>query len=258
MADMNIEDILEACKAGDLSVDAATQKLEHIIKKSPFDDIGYAKVDLHRKVRQGATEVIYGAGKTSEQIIGIVGSMIAHGQESILITRIDEEKAAAIMAVYDMEYKKEAQIGLIGPRIPVDGLGTVLVITAGTSDIPVAEEAAFTAEALGNKVERLYDAGVAGLHRLLSRIDTVMDASVIIAVAGMEGALASVVGGLVDCPVIAVPTSIGYGASFGGMAALLSMLNSCASGISVVNIDNGFGAGFLAGRMNHMHVRSGK
>ena len=255
MTERSVQDILWAYRDNEISIEEATGQIETIIKKSPFDDIGYAKVDLHRKIRQGAAEVIYGESKTAEQIRGIVDSMLAHGQTSILITRLDADKAAYIREKHEMEYNEIARIGLIGERIPAGGMGTILVVTAGTSDIPVAEEAAFTAEAMGNKVERLFDVGVAGLHRLLSQLDTVMNASVVIAVAGMEGALASVVGGLVDCPVIAVPTSVGYGAAFEGMAALLAMLNSCASGVSVVNIDNGFGAGFLAGRMNHMHPK---
>lgn len=255
MTERSVQDILWAYRDNEISIEEATSQIETIIKKSPFDDIGYAKVDLHRKIRQGAAEVIYGESKTAEQIRGIVDSMLAHGQTSILITRLDADKAAYIREKHEMEYNEIARIGLIGERIPAGGMGTILVVTAGTSDIPVAEEAAFTAEAMGNKVERLFDVGVAGLHRLLSQLDTVMNASVVIAVAGMEGALASVVGGLVDCPVIAVPTSVGYGAAFEGMAALLAMLNSCASGVSVVNIDNGFGAGFLAGRMNHMHPK---
>ena len=227
-----IRKTLEAVKSGELSVDDALLA----IKKEPFEDIGYAKVDLHRGIRQGAAEVIYGAGKTPEQMTGIIGAMLEHEVKTILITRLSAEKADVIQKTYpQMDYRKDAKIG-----------------TAGTSDIPVAEEAALTAEAHGNEVVRLYDVGVAGLHRLLAHMDEIMSASVIIAIAGMEGALASVIGGLADCPVIAVPTSIGYGASFGGVSALLSMLNSCASGVSVVNIDNGFGAGYLASMINHM------
>lgn len=255
MADMSVQEILRSYRNDEISLESASHQIEQIIRRSPFDDIGYARVDLHRKARQGAAEVIYGEGKTAEQILGIVESMLAHQEKSILITRLDADKASAIRARYELEYNEAARIALIGEKLPAGGMGKVLVVTAGTSDIPVAEEAAFTAEALGNKVERLYDVGVAGLHRLLSQLDSIMNASVVIAVAGMEGALASVVGGLVDVPVIAVPTSVGYGAAFEGMAALLAMLNSCASGVSVVNIDNGFGAGFLAGRMNHMHPK---
>ena len=181
-------------------------------------------------------------------------SMLRNGQERILITRLPPESAAAVARTHPIEYRKESRVAFFGDLPAPGGIGTVVVATGGTSDIPVAEEAALTAEFFGNVVTRLYDVGVAGLHRLLSHTDEIMSASVIIAVAGMEGALASVVGGLADCPVIAVPTSVGYGASFGGISALLSMLNSCASGVSVVNIDNGFGAGYLANMINHMEV----
>lgn len=247
---MNTEakNILEAVKQGSLSVDDALLKL----KAEPFEDIGYAKVDLHRKIRQGAAEVIYGAGKTPAQIVGILNTMYKNGQPTVLVTRLSEESAKEIQKFYPLRYYNDARVGITGEFPAPSGIGTVVVATGGTSDIPVAEEAALTAEVLGNRVERLYDVGVAGLHRLLSHKETIMNASVIIAIAGMEGALASVIGGLADCPVIAVPTSVGYGASFGGLSALLSMLNSCASGVSVVNIDNGFGAGYLAGMINHM------
>ena len=243
-----IKQLLEEVRNGKVSVEEALLQ----IKKQPFEDLGFAKVDLHRKLRQGTAEVIYGAGKTVEQICGIINSMKVSGQKNILITRLDEEKAREVNLQISLDYKKDARIGIVGDFPEPDGIGKILVATGGTSDIPVAEEAAVTAEFLGNSVTRLYDVGVAGLHRLLSHLDEVMSASVIIAVAGMEGALASVIGGLADCPVIAVPTSVGYGASFSGLSALLSMLNSCASGVSVVNIDNGFGAGFLASRINHI------
>lgn len=243
-----IRKTLEAVRSGEMSVEDAML----VIKKAPFEDIGYAKVDMHRGIRQGAPEVIYGAGKTAEQMVGIIETMKRNGQQTILITRLSPDNAAAISVVHELDYRKEAGIGIIG-RIPVpDGIGKIVVATGGTSDIPVAEEAALTAEVHGNEVVRLYDVGVAGLHRMLAHMDEIMSASVIIAIAGMEGALASVIGGLADCPVIAVPTSVGYGASFHGVSALLSMLNSCASGVSVVNIDNGFGAGYLAGMINHM------
>ena len=225
------------------------------IKKQPFEDLGYAKVDLHRKARQGAAEVIYGAGKTPEQITGIVRSLQKADTNTILITRLDEEKARAVSAEIPFDYRKDSRIGIVGKLPEPDGIGTIVVATGGTSDIPVAEEAALTAEALGNKVCRLYDVGVAGLHRTLAHMDEIMSATVIIAIAGMEGALASVIGGLADCPVIAVPTSVGYGASFHGLSALLSMLNSCASGVSVVNIDNGFGAGYQASMINHVEAK---
>lgn len=244
----DVRKILEGVSAGTVSVEEALLEL----KKKPFDDLGFAKVDTHRKIRQGAAEVIYGAGKTPEQIIGIISSMKENGQKTILITRLSEEAADMIRTVHEMKYNKAGRCGIVGEMPKPDGIGKILIATGGTSDIPVAEEAALTAEVLGNEVIRLYDIGVAGLHRSLAHLDDIMGASVVIAIAGMEGALASVLGGLVDCPVIAVPTSVGYGASFGGLSALLSMLNSCASGVSVVNIDNGFGAGYLAGMINHM------
>lgn len=240
--------MLEAVRSREISVDEALLA----IKKAPFEDIGYAKVDMHRGIRQGAPEVIYGAGKTAEQMLGIIEAMQQNGQQTILITRLSSEAAERISTVYDMDYRQEARVGVIGKMPAPDGIGRIVVATGGTSDIPVAEEAALTAEVHGNEVVRLYDVGVAGLHRMLAHMDEIMSASVIIAIAGMEGALASVIGGLADCPVIAVPTSVGYGASFHGVSALLSMLNSCASGVSVVNIDNGFGAGYLAGMINHM------
>ncbi len=239
---------LEALKNGELSVDDALLA----IKKQPFEDIGYAKVDLHRGIRQGAAEVIYGAGKTWEQMAGIIETMQKSHVKRILITRLDPEAAKHLSKIQEIDYRENAKIGIIGGFPEPDGIGRIVVATGGTSDIPVAEEAALTAQIHGNEVVRLYDVGVAGLHRLLSHIDEIMSATVIIAIAGMEGALASVIGGLADCPVIGVPTSVGYGTSFGGVSALLSMLNSCASGVSVVNIDNGFGAGYLAGMINHV------
>lgn len=246
-----IKTILEEVKDGKISVDDALLA----IKKEPFADIGYAKVDLHRGIRQGMPEVIYGAGKTPEQIIGIAEKMKQNGQDIILVTRLSPESAEQIGKLHDIDYHADAKIGIIGQMPPISGIGKIVVATGGTSDIPVAEEAALTAEAHGNEVVRLYDVGVAGLHRLLAHLDEIMSASVIVAIAGMEGALASVIGGLADCPVIAVPTSVGYGASFNGLSALLSMLNSCASGVSVVNIDNGFGAGYLASMINHMEAK---
>ncbi len=246
-----IKAILEAVRAGELSVEDAVLAL----KKEPFEDIGYAKIDLHRGIRQGMPEVIYGAGKTAEQILGIIERMTQNGQKNILITRLSPESAGRVKEAYALNYHAEARIGIIGSLPAADGIGRIVVATGGTSDIPVAEEAALTAEMYGNEVVRLYDVGVAGLHRLLAHLDEIMTASVIVAIAGMEGALASVIGGLADCPVIAVPTSVGYGASFHGLSALLSMLNSCASGVSVVNIDNGFGAGYLASMINHMEAK---
>ena len=242
--------ILEAVRDGALSVDDALLKL----KTAPFVDLGMARVDLHRRLRQGTAEVIYGAGKTPEAIRAIVGAMRENGQDRVIITRLSPESAEALSDL-SLQYWPQARFALAGDMPEPDGIGDIVVASAGTSDIPVAEEAALTAETMGNRVIRLYDMGVAGLHRLLSEKETIMRASVIIAVAGMEGALASVVGGLADCPVIAVPTSVGYGASFGGLSALLSMLNACASGIGVVNIDNGFGAGCLASRINHMEAK---
>ena len=246
-----VREILNAVRAGDMSVDDAVLAL----KKEPFEDIGYAKIDLHRGVRQGAPEVIYGAGKTAQQIIGIAKEMRRHGEKTILITRLSKQAADEVGSEIDLDYRAEARIGIIGSLPRPNGIGKIVIATGGTSDIPVAEEAAVTAEVHGNEVLRLYDVGVSGVHRLLAHLDDIMNASVIIAVAGMEGALASAIGGLADCPVIAVPTSVGYGASFGGLSALLSMLNSCASGVSVVNIDNGFGAGYLAGMINHMETK---
>ena len=239
--------LLRGVASGDVSPENALLKL----KEAPFEDLGYAKVDFHRSVRQGSAEVIYGAGKTPEQIAGISRKMGEQGCRNILVTRLSPEAAEQVGRSVPLEYHDQARLGLAFPGEQARR-GSIVVATGGTSDIPVAEEAALTAEAMGNRVTRLYDVGVAGLHRLLSNLDTLMAARCVIAVAGMEGALASVVWGLVDCPVIAVPTSVGYGASFGGLSALLSMLNSCASGCSVVNIDNGFGAGYLASRINQM------
>ena len=246
-----IRRVLESVHTGDLSVDDALLKL----KAAPFEDIGCAKVDLHRKIRQGAAAVIYGAGKTPDQIIGILDVMKKNGQNTVLITRMSPEAAAAVGQTYELDYRADARVGIMGELPEPTGIGKIVIATGGTSDIPVAEEAALTAQVLGNEVVRLYDVGVAGLHRTLAHLNDIMGASVIVAIAGMEGALASVIGGLADCPVIAVPTSVGYGASFHGLAALLSMLNSCASGVSVVNIDNGFGAGYLASMINHMGAK---
>lgn len=243
-----ILDILQLVEQGTLTSKDALARL----RIESFEDLGYAKVDHHRSLRQGAAEVIYGAGKTPAQISGIVEAMRKSGQDTILITRMDQEAADFVANQHPLTYHEIGRIGIVGEIPSPDGDGKIVIATGGTSDMPVAEEAALTAEALGNEVLRLYDVGVAGIHRLLANMDSIMDARVIIAIAGMEGALASVIGGVANCPVIAVPTSVGYGASFGGLAALLSMLNSCASGVSVVNIDNGFGAGYLAGMINHM------
>lgn len=254
MEQKDIKELLENVKDGKLSVEDA---LLHL-KKEPFENLGYARPDHHRGLRQGRAEVIFGQGKTREQIVGITENLIAHGQKSVLITRMSSEAAAYFRehkpdCVSEFSYDELGRVGIAGQQIDsIPKEGKIVIATGGTSDIPVAEEAAKTAEIMGNNVVRLYDVGVAGIHRLLDKVamEEIMTARVIIAIAGMEGALASVVGGLADCPVIAVPTSVGYGASFGGLSALLSMLNSCASGVSVVNIDNGFGAGYLAGMIN--------
>lgn len=240
--------LLEGVRDGSVTPEAAMTKL----RVAPFEDLGYARVDHHRGIRQGANEVIFGLNKTPAQILGIAKSMLDAGCRDILVTRISLETAQAVCAEVNMVYHAEARLGVIAPTPDKPLHGHIVVAAGGTSDLPVAEEAALTAQTLGSRVTRLYDVGVSGLHRLLPHVDTLCEARAVVAVAGMEGALASVVGGLVDCPVIAVPTSVGYGASFGGVAALLAMLNSCASGVSVVNIDNGFGAGYLAHTINRM------
>ena len=247
---MNKQQLLEALR--DVQRGAvAPEALLAQLTVAPYEDIGFAKIDHHRQLRNGNSEVIYGAGKTADQISGIVTRMIEAGSANILITRMDPEKAAKVAGAVSIEYHEIARVGIANRREQTL-VGRVAVVSGGTSDMGVCEEAALTAEILGSRVDRLYDVGVAGLHRLLSHLDDLRAARVVVAVAGMEGALASVVGGLVDCPVIAVPTSVGYGANFGGLSALLSMLNSCASGVSVVNIDNGFGAGYLANKINRM------
>lgn len=240
--------LLEAVRAGEIAPEAAAEQL----RLAPFEDLGYARVDHHRGIRQGVPEVIYGEGKTAGQILGILAAMEKERVANVLITRLSPEKAAAVGEVFPLRYHETARLGLAWPQEIKCPVGQIVVVSGGTSDMAVAEEAALTAEALGNRVVRLYDAGVAGIHRLFAGMDDLVRARVVIAVAGMEGALASVVGGLVDCPVLAVPTSVGYGASFGGVTALLAMLNSCASGVSVVNIDNGFGAAYQASLINHM------
>jgi NCAIR mutase (PurE)-related protein len=240
--------LLENVKNGKVSIDDAVRKL----KKLPFEDIGFAKVDHHRAIRSGYPEVIYCEGKTIEQIKIIVEKLM-EGNNNIMATRASGEIFEGIRELAEDAVFYEAARIVVVKRISIPVSDKIIcVITAGTSDIPVAEEAAVTAETMGNRVDRLYDVGVAGLHRLLAHTDMIMKANVLIVVAGMEGALASVVGGLVDKPVIAVPTSVGYGANFGGLSALLAMLNSCASGVSVVNIDNGFGAGYLANMINKL------
>jgi NCAIR mutase (PurE)-related protein len=242
-----LEDLLKRVKLGKTSVEKAIAQL----KSLPFEDLGYARVDHHRSLRKGFPEVIWGEGKSSNQILSIMKEMKRKGQ-NVLITRLDEKKAKDIQKAFPKcRYSPRSKVltYLIHP-VRSEGKGTILVITAGTTDIPVAEEAVITAQFMGNHVETLYDVGVAGIHRLLSERERLEGARVLVVVAGMEGALPSVVGGLVDRPVIAVPTSVGYGTSFGGITALLAMLNSCASGVAVVNIDNGFGAGYMASLMN--------
>lgn len=243
-----IRGVLEELKAGNLSVEIAMSKL----KELPYSDLGYAVLDNHRQLRRGYPEVIYCAGKTTEQVRGIVVNMLDRGV-NILGTRANEEMFNAVKEVCpEVQYHPLARTLVIDIQKKIKTESFIAVVTAGTSDIPVAEEAAITAELFGNKVERLFDVGIAGIHRLLSKIDMIREAKVLIVIAGMEGALPSVVGALVDKPVIAVPTSVGYGAAFSGVAALLGMLTSCTSGISVVNIDNGFGAGYLASMINQL------
>ena len=244
-----LKDLLDKLKDGRIEVDEALKKLKDL----PFEDIGFASIDHHRHLRRGFPEVIYGRGKKVDEIIKIIEKM-AEKEENILVTRLSGSKARIIKKHFPSgDYYPNSRIFTIAVRpIEKKGKGTILVISAGTADIPVAEEAAITAKFMGNDVKTLFDIGVAGLHRLLGNKDTIMGASVIVVVAGMEGALPSIVGGLVDKPVIAVPTSTGYGASFRGLSALLGMLNSCAAGVTVVNIDNGFGAGYAASLINHL------
>lgn len=246
---MDLKKILEDVKNNNLDIDDALKKLKDL----PYEDLGYAHIDHHRNLRNGFPEVIYCKGKSDEHILGIIERMNKKNT-NILGTRCRKETFDKIAKIYlNAEYEEVSQILKIkNEEIKEQGKGKILIITGGTSDIPVADEAYYTAKFFGNEVERLYDVGVAGIHRLLSHRNIIEEARVIVAVAGMEGALASVVGGLVDVPVIAVPTSVGYGANFDGLAPLLAMLNSCASGISVVNIDNGFGAGYLASTINKL------
>jgi NCAIR mutase (PurE)-related protein len=243
-----LKNLLDLVHSGQLSVDEALEQLKDL----PYQDIAYARIDHHRSLRSGFPEVIFGQGKSVEQIIGIMKAMVSKN-DTIMVTRLDKEKADVITKCFidSSIYHPNASILVYSAKpVKITGKGPVLVITAGTSDIPVAEEAAITAQTMGNYVETLYDVGVAGVHRLIDHKNRLDKASVLIVVAGMEGALPSVVGGLVDKPIIAVPTSIGYGTSFGGLAALFAMLNSCSSGIAAVNIDNGFGAGYMASLIN--------
>jgi pyridinium-3,5-biscarboxylic acid mononucleotide synthase len=247
-----LQRLLDTVRDGTLDPAAASAKILHALRGAPFEDLGFARVDTHRHLRQGFPEVIFGIGKSPARIAAIAERIVAAGQ-SLLVTRATPEAFEAVQVVApDAIYHADARaITRPAGDIPA-GAGTILIACAGTSDLPVAEEAAVTAELMANTVDRLYDVGVAGIHRLLRDLDRLHAARVIIVVAGMEGALPSVVGGLVSVPVVAVPTSVGYGASFGGVAALLGMLNSCASGVSVVNIDNGFGAACVASAINHL------
>ena len=249
MDNHSLRNLLEQFQKGLLDVESVLDRL----KSLPFEDLGFAKIDTHRCLRTGVPEVIYCQGKTVEQIQTILLRISQH-HHNILATRASREVFDGVrQVVEDCTYHELAHLMVIKPH-PVEQTGNIAVVTGGTSDLPVAEEAAITAEVLGNQVRRIYDVGVAGIHRLLHSCEDLFQANVAVVVAGMEGALASVVGGLVSCPVIGVPTSVGYGASFGGIAALLSMLNSCASGVSVVNIDNGFGAGFQANLINKLAI----
>jgi NCAIR mutase (PurE)-related protein len=247
MESVELKRLLEKLAQGELSVTSAFERLRHL----PFEDLGFANVDHHRELRQGFPEVIFGQGKSSGQIERIMDSLLGKGN-NVLVTRLSEDKADELCMKFPAAcHHKDARCVTIEQKpVEITGKGTVLVISAGTSDIPVAAEAVVTASIMGNRVEQLFDVGVSGIHRLLARRELLASATVLVVVAGMEGALPSVVGGLVDRPVIAVPTSVGYGASFGGIAALLGMLNSCASGVTVVNIDNGFGAGYAASLIN--------
>jgi NCAIR mutase (PurE)-related protein len=251
MTEKHVQELLEAVRRGKLSSERALERLKHL----PFEDLGFAKVDHHRALRQGYAEVVFGKGKTPAQVAEIVRAMLRHkvSGQNILITRADARIFRAVKRV-DRRAKFHVASGVISIKrtLEITGKGTILVVSAGTSDIPVAEEALLTAQMMGNRTEHLYDVGVAGIHRLLEHREKLTAARAIVCVAGMEGALPSVVGGLVAAPVIAVPTSIGYGASFGGVAALLGMLNSCASNVTVVNIDNGFGAACVASCINRL------
>jgi NCAIR mutase (PurE)-related protein len=241
-----IEKLVRACQSGELDTEEAARQIRNL----HYEDIGYARVDHSRNARQGFPEVVFGAGKTRAQVVGIVERLVKHAS-NVLVTHTDADTFGEVRnVVTNAEWHEAARLIRIQSDHSELGVGTIAVVTAGTSDIPVAEEAALTAEAMGNRVDRVWDVGVAGIHRVLSERILLQRARVVIVAAGMEGALPSVVGGLVGVPVVAVPTSIGYGASFGGVAALLGMLNSCASNVTVVNIDNGFGAGFVASLIN--------
>jgi NCAIR mutase (PurE)-related protein len=252
MTPSQLQTLINAVARGEIDTAAAHAQLLAVLREQPFEDLGFAKVDHNRAARQGFPEVILGLGKTPDQIAAIAAGIVGRGS-TLLVTRATALAFEAVRAgVPDATYYADAALIVRRQQDVAPGNGTIVVAAAGTADLPVAEEAARTAEIMGNTVERVYDVGVAGLHRLLAEWSRLASARVIIVVAGMEGALPSVVAGLVNVPVIAVPTSIGYGASFGGLAALLGMLNSCASGVSVVNIDNGFGAAAIASLINHL------
>lgn len=247
---MEVQEILAKVKNGSLSMEEA----ERLLKRQPFEDLGYAKLDTHRKIRSGFAEVIFCSGKADDHLIQIVGKLYEEEGE-VFGTRASEKQYEMLRKIYpELQYDKISRIIKIEKKGKVKA-GKIAVCTAGTADIAVAEEAAQTAEYFGSNVERIYDVGVSGLHRLLARLDQIQSANCVIAIAGMEGALASVIGGLVDKPVIAVPTSVGYGANMHGLSALLTMINSCANGIAVVNIDNGYGAGYMATQINRLGVR---
>lgn len=258
MDEVQLRQILQQLSGGSLALDDAARQVVALSSAPGFEDLGFARIDHDRATRQGFPEVVYGAGKTPQQLAAIARAIVGRGH-TLLITRTTAEAFREVeQSVPEAEFHETARLITCVQHPTERGHGSILVAAAGTSDLPVAEEAAITAEVMGNDVERLYDVGVAGLHRLLHARDQLARANVIIVVAGMEGALPSVVGGLVSAPVIAVPTSTGYGASFHGLAALLGMLNSCAAGVTVVNIDNGFGAGTVASRINHRPVRSAR
>ena len=249
--EMDMREVLEKVKQGEISVEEA----EHYFRKAPFDEMGYAKLDMHRQIRSGFPEVIFCSGKADAHLVPIVKRLYEANGE-VFGTRASEQQYEMLKEIYpEIQYDPISHILKIEKKEKKEGVGLIAVCTAGTADIPVAEEAAQTAEYFGSKVERIYDVGVAGIHRLFARLDAIQDANCVIAVAGMEGALASVLGGLVNKPVIAVPTSVGYGASMNGISALLTMINSCANGIATVNIDNGYGAGYIATQINRMGLK---
>ncbi len=252
MTPSELKTLLDAIQQGTVTADDAHDRLLDHLRQAPYEDLGFARVDHHRPIRQGFPEVIFGLGKSPAQIAAVAERIVNSGQ-TLLVTRASADAFDAVRAVVpDATFRETARIIAYRRTPTAAGHGTILIVAAGTSDIPVAEEAAVTAEVMGNAVDRVYDVGVAGLHRVLAEFSRLTAARVIVVVAGMEGALPSVVSGLVDVPVIAVPTSVGYGAAFGGITALLAMLNSCATGVSVVNIDNGFGAASIASTINHL------